>query len=106
MNTGTNGPVARRATRAAEASLRAQAEDGRAGKVHFDAIMEAREDIRSRVAALMNCAADDVALTHSTTDGVNLVLHGLRLGRGDEVVTSDEEHPGLAAPLAALALEA
>jgi L-cysteine/cystine lyase len=36
---------------------------------------------------------------------MNLVLRGLRLGRGDEVVTSDEEHPGLLAPLAALAAE-
>jgi L-cysteine/cystine lyase len=36
---------------------------------------------------------------------MNLVLRGLRLGRGDEVVTSDQEHPGLLAPLGALAAE-
>jgi len=53
----------------------------------------------------MGCPPGDVALTHSTTDGMNLILRGLRLGRGDEVVTSDEEHPGLLAPLAALAAE-
>jgi selenocysteine lyase/cysteine desulfurase len=105
MNAGTDGPVARRATRAAEASLRAQAEDGRAGKAHFEALMDQREQIRAHAAALMGCAPADVALTHSTTDGMNLVLHGLGLGRGNEVVTSDEEHPGLVAPLAALAVE-
>jgi L-cysteine/cystine lyase len=36
---------------------------------------------------------------------MNMVLHGMNLGRGDQVVTSDEEHPGLLAPLAALAAE-
>ena len=47
-------------------------------------------------------AADpcEVALTGATTDGVNTVLGGLDLGPGDEVLTSDEEHPGLLAPLA------
>src|SRR4051812_5774330 len=67
--------------------------------------MQMREDLRRRAAWLMGCLPGEVALTHSTTDGMNLVLRGLRLGRGDEVVTSDEEHPGLLAPLAALAVE-
>jgi L-cysteine/cystine lyase len=47
--------------------------------------------------------AREVALTGSTTDGVNAVLAALELGPGDEVLTSDEEHPGLLAPLAATA---
>jgi L-cysteine/cystine lyase len=38
-------------------------------------------------------------LTGSTTDGVNTVLAGLDLRPGDEILTSDEEHPGLLAPL-------
>src|SRR5260221_11096265 len=101
MNAGTDGPVPRRAAEAADASLRSQLEGGRAGKAHFDRLLASRDGIRAHAAQLMDCPADQVALTHSTTDGMNLVLHGLRLGRGDEVVTSDEEHPGLLAPLAA-----
>ncbi len=49
--------------------------------------------------SVLGCAPDDVALTGSTTDGVNTVLSGLDLRQGDEIVTSDEEHPGLLAPL-------
>src|SRR2546421_5821759 len=105
MNAGTDGPVARRASEAANASLRGQAEHGRAGKDHFDALMESRSRLREHAARVLGCTPPDVALTHSTTDGMNLVLHGLRLGRGDQVVTSDEEHPGLVAPLAALERE-
>lgn len=103
MNAGTDGPVPRRAAEAAEASLRAQLEDGRAGQPYFERLMGLRAGLREHAARLMGCAPGDVALTHSTTDGMNLVLRGFGLGRGDEVVTTDEEHPGLLAPLAALA---
>ena len=105
MNAGTAGPVPRRGLEAAEASLRSQADQGRSGKPHWDALNATRTAIREHAARLLGCAATSVALTPSTTDGLNLVLHGLRLGPGDEVVTSDEEHPGLLAPLAALAIE-
>jgi len=105
LNAGTDGPVPRRAAAAAVASLEEQAADGRAGKAHFEALMETRQALRQQAAWLMGCPPGEVALTHSTTDGMNLVLRGLRLGRGDQVVTSDEEHPGLLAPLAALAAE-
>jgi L-cysteine/cystine lyase len=106
LNAGTDGPVPRRAAAAAAASIAAQAEAGRAGTSHFEKVMATRADLRRRAAWLMGCPPGEIALTHSTTDGMNLVLHGLGLGRGDEVVTTDEEHPGLLAPLAALAAEA
>jgi L-cysteine/cystine lyase len=106
LNAGTDGPVPRRAAEAAAASVAAQAVAGRAGKPHFEHVMQVREDLRRRAAWLMGCPPGEIALTHSTTDGMNLVLRGLRLGRGDQVVTTDEEHPGLLAPLAALAAEA
>jgi L-cysteine/cystine lyase len=105
LNAGTDGPVAQRAAAAAAASIAEQAEIGRSGKAHFESVMQVREDLRRRAAWLMGCPPGAIALTRSTTDGMNLVLRGLRLGRGDEVVTSDEEHPGLLAPLAALAEE-
>jgi selenocysteine lyase/cysteine desulfurase len=105
LNAGTDGPVPRRAAEAAAASVAAQASAGRAGKPHFERVMQIREDLRRRAAWLMGCPPGEIALTHSTTDGMNLVLRGLRMGRGDQVVTTDEEHPGLLAPLAALAAE-
>ncbi len=48
---------------------------------------------------MLGCQESEVALTGSTTDGVNTVLSGLTLREGDEILTSDEEHPGLLAPL-------
>jgi L-cysteine/cystine lyase len=105
LNAGTDGPVPQRAAAAAATSIASQADAGRAGKSHFEEVQRIREDLRRRAAWLMGCPPGEIALTHSTTDGMNLVLHGMKLGRGDQVVTSDEEHPGLLAPLAALAAE-
>ena len=102
LNAGTNGPVPRRALEAATQSLREQTEQGRGGKRFFHTCRERVELLRRRVARVLGCELTEVALTGSTTDGVNSVLNALELGPGDEVLTSDEEHPGVLAPLAAL----
>jgi L-cysteine/cystine lyase len=102
LNAGTNGPVPRRAADAAAESLRAQAERGRGARPFFDALLQSADGLRARVGALLRCDQGEVALTGSTTDGVNSVLNAVGLSRGDEVLTSDEEHPGLLAPLAAV----
>jgi L-cysteine/cystine lyase len=101
LNTGTSGPAPRAALAAAGAAVRAQMENPRGTKPAFDALLESSGRLRERVAALLGADADEVALTGSTTAGCNTVLWGLGLGPGDEVLTSDEEHPGLLAPLAA-----
>jgi selenocysteine lyase/cysteine desulfurase len=99
LNTGTNGPVPRRGFDAAAAELRHELEDGRSGKEHFEHVLDARESLRGRLAGALRAAPEDVALTGSTTDGMATALSVLPLGPGDEVVTSDVEHPGLLAPL-------
>jgi L-cysteine/cystine lyase len=100
LNAGTNGPIPRRATEAARDSLVRQTNEGRGGGPFFEATMEAAEQLRERVAQVLGCEPAELALTGSTTDGVNTVLSGLELRPGDEVLTSDEEHPGVLAPLA------
>jgi selenocysteine lyase/cysteine desulfurase len=101
LNAGTNGPVPRGAAEAAAGRARAEAVGGRAGHAYFEGMIETAERIRSRLSALLGCSPDEVALTRSTTDGVSSVLSALDLRPGDEVLTSDEEHPGVLAPLAA-----
>lgn len=103
LNAGTNGPVPAAGFRAAVERGRAELEAGRADLAYWDALTGLGDRIRERLAELLRCDPGDVALTHSTTEGVNIVLSSLDLGRGDEVLTTDEEHPGLLAPLAAAA---
>jgi L-cysteine/cystine lyase len=100
LNAGTNGPVPRRAFEAAEAALKEQLEQGRSDKAWFERQIERNDLLRERAAALLGATQADVALTGSTTDGINAVLHAVDLGRGNEVLTSDEEHPGVLGPIA------
>lgn len=101
LNTGSVGPLANAAADAAAADLRLQLEQGRGGRAHFEHAQALADRLRARVARLLGCDPWEVALTGATTDGVNAVLSGLEFKPGDEIVTSDEEHPGLLAPLAA-----
>jgi len=99
LNAGSVGPVPRAAVEAAEVQLQDALENGRGGKAQFESATELADGLRARVAALMGCDPGELALTGATTDGVNAVVGGLDLGPGDEVLTTDEEHPGVLAPL-------
>jgi L-cysteine/cystine lyase len=101
LNAGTFGPLSR-ATLDAEGALRRwEAENGRGGKSYFDAMIERRERVRALLADEIHVPHDHVALTDSTTGGVQIVVAGLGLAEGDEVVTTDAEHFGLTGPMLA-----
>jgi L-cysteine/cystine lyase len=100
LNAGTDGPVPRRAAQVAHERIEGELTEGRAGRPHFDRMIGAMDRRRELLAAHINCDQDELALTHSTTDGVNIVIGGLDIQPGDELLTSDEEHPGVLAPLA------
>jgi len=101
LNAGTNGPLAE-TTIEAVSSLRAwEAANGRGGKGYFDAMLERRERVRGLIAKQIGVAPLQVALTDSTTRAVHVVVVGLGLRPGDEVVTTDSEHFGLLGPLVA-----
>ncbi len=100
LNAGTAGPVPRRGVEAATESLRRQAERGRGSHDFFEEVVASDVRLRERVAQLAGAAPEEVTVTGATTDGINAALLALDLRPGDEVVTSDEEHPGLLAPLA------
>lgn len=102
LNAGTNGPVAAASADAARAELEYELDSGRAGMPYFERLRALMESLRAGYAARLNADSADVALTTSTTEGVGRALLALDLRAGDEVVTSDEEHPGLLGPLAAL----
>ncbi|HEY2638100.1 MAG TPA: aminotransferase class V-fold PLP-dependent enzyme, partial [Solirubrobacteraceae bacterium] len=101
LNAGTTGPVPERAARAAQEAVARAATAGRTGRPYFEAKLAQADEVRGRMAGLFRCDPAHVALTHSTTDGVNVVLNGLDLPAGSEVLTSDEEHPGVLGPLGA-----
>lgn len=99
LNAGTEGPIPRRAAEAAHARIDQELAQGRCGHEYFEELLQLASRLRASYAGVLGSDETEVALTGSTTDGVNTVLGGLDLHSGDEVVTSNEEHPGLLAPL-------
>ena len=99
LNAGTEGPLPGRAVTAVRDRIELEAEGGRCGRPYFDALIDLAGQLRGAYASVLGCDPAEIALTGSTTDGVNTVISGLDLRPGDEILTSDEEHPGLLAPL-------
>ncbi|MDW8021038.1 MAG: cysteine desulfurase [Nitrososphaerota archaeon] len=50
------------------------------------------EDSRAEVARFIGCDSSELVFTKNTTDGINIVAHGLSWNTGDEVVLSVMEH--------------
>jgi L-cysteine/cystine lyase len=99
LNAGTEGPVPKRAAEEVHRRIDLDVAQGRCGPPYFDDVMGLADALRAGYARVLGCAPSEVALTGSTTDGVNTVIAGLDLRAGDEIITTDEEHPGLLAPL-------
>jgi selenocysteine lyase/cysteine desulfurase len=100
LNAGTDGPVPAAAVRAAREALESELAGGRYAP-HFEARSALQAELRALYAQLLGCDVADVALKTSTSEGLGTILAGLELGPGDEIVTSDSEHPGLVGPLIA-----
>jgi L-cysteine/cystine lyase len=100
LNAGTDGPLSARAATAARAELERELAEGRA-MAHFERRKELSDGLREACARALRADAADVSLTTCTTEGMGHVVMGLDLRPGDELLTSDEEHPGLLGALAA-----
>ncbi len=100
LNAGTDGPLATEAVAAAREELERELAGGRT-HAHFERRKELSEALRGAYARALRADPADVALTSCTTEGIGQVVMGLDLGPGDEILTSDEEHPGLLGALAA-----
>lgn len=57
------------------------------------------EETRQRLAGMIGAKVEEIAFTRNATDGINLVLAGIDWKKGDEVITTDEEHEAMIHPL-------
>lgn len=98
FNTGWSGPSSREVVAAVQQRLEREAYDGPTSPDvrHEKALLVRRA--RHSIAALIGADDDEVALTYTTTEGVNTVLRGLGLGPGDEVLTCNLEHNAVMVP--------
>ncbi len=99
MNTGTNGPLPRRSHEALVSYSQRELAEGRISPTAFTEMLDTMQRTRGAMAAVLGCDPGDVALTHNTTEGVNIALMGIDWRPGDEIVTATTEHPGVLYPI-------
>ena len=61
---------------------------------------------RTALADYIGCPVGELALTHNATEAIGIVASGLDLKAGDEVLTTDQEHPSGRGPVAGAAAAA
>lgn len=103
LNTGGAGPMPDLAADAMRAMVDMQAGRGRMSEAAVNAGRERQAALRAAVGRAMGRPAREVAIAQSSTHAMNVVIWGAGLRRGDNVVTTNMEHPGLAVPLAVAA---
>lgn len=102
MNTGWAGPSPQPVLAQVDRVLREEARLGPASPAGLRMAEAVADEARSAVASLVHADPEDVVLTHGTTEGVNMVLHGLPWEPGDGLVTCDLEHPAIREPVGIL----
>ena len=93
MNYGAHGPSPRYVVAAAQEFVASHEYNSPVNGDPYGDAFDAFDDVRDDVAAFVGAAPDEIALTESTTAGINAVADGLGLDAGDVVVRTDLEHP-------------
>ena len=99
LNTGTNGPLPKMAVDAMQEEIEKEFREGRF-LPFIKALYKEMDMVRSYLADVLGASYEEIALTQSTTEGMNIILWGIGWQPGDEVITTTMEHPAGLAPLA------
>ncbi len=100
LNTGTAGPMPRRTVQTIAEHAQRQLVEGRSNLSTFlEESLPSLDDLRARFARLLGAGRDEIALTHHTTEGMNIATWGLNWQPGDELMTTTLEHPGGLLPI-------
>ncbi|MFP8951596.1 aminotransferase class V-fold PLP-dependent enzyme [Natrialbaceae archaeon A-arb3/5] len=91
-NWGAGGPSPRRVVEAAEAALEHHEFEAPTAEGMYPAAFDAYDESRMAIADLLGASPAELALTESTTDGINRIASALEWGDDDVIVRTDLEH--------------
>ena len=94
LNTGSVGPVPAESAAAMDELLAYELHTGRAHTDYWHETLQRMAEARAAVAAVLTVDAADIALTHSSTDGMSTAAWSIDWHAGDRAVTTSLEHPG------------
>ena len=94
LNTGSVGPLPAETAAAMDEISAYELRTGRAHPDYWLDTLQRMAEARAAVAAVLVADSADIALTHSTTDGMNIGAWSIDWRAGDRAVTTRLEHPG------------
>lgn len=94
LNTGSVGPLPAETAAAMTELEEYELRTGRAHTDYWEETLQRLGEARAAVAAVLTADVGDVALTHSTTDGMSIGVWAIDWRAGDRAVTTSLEHPG------------
>ena len=98
LNTGWDGPSPKSVVQAVKDRVEYESYNGPTSPPVYQSGREIQQKAREGAADLLNVSPQEIVLTQSTTDGLNLVLNGLDWAEGDEVITFGLEHSSVLIP--------
>ena len=58
---------------------------------------QGRETLRSNLAGIAGCSAEEIAINRNASEGLETIIFGLTLQKGDEVVAARQDYPNMVA---------
>jgi selenocysteine lyase/cysteine desulfurase len=92
LNTGTLGPTPKLVVDALSEYWRLMAVNPNENSQIFQ---DRQDQIRAKAAAYVGSTPDEIAITRNTTEGTTILVHGLDLKPGDEILITQYEHNSL-----------
>jgi len=99
LNTGTEGAMSHDVLQALNEYLLQFATSPMEAAFYSEDLGYVQQSNRERAATFVKAEPGEVVFTANTTQGMNMVVHGLKLEAGDEVVTTFHEHFAEVSPL-------
>src|SRR2546422_1009410 len=92
MNSGAIAPTPLAVVKAVTDYMVKCADEGPDSAATSEFTASLLNEVRLRVSHLINCEPEEVVLTQSTTDGINMVANGMGWKKGDAVVIRGGRH--------------
>ena len=93
MNTGASGPTPRSVLEAGQAELESHEWESAGDDGPYPHAFNLYDTVRDSIASFIQTTSEEIALTQSTSDGINRIATAIEWEPGDVIVRTDLEHP-------------
>jgi len=99
LNFGSSGPMPMTTIRKMHSHLLKQAQIGPSSPEFMKEYLLEYVRLKELLSSFLNVSDKEIGITQNTTEGINIILRGLKWKKGDIVITTNLEHAGLKIPL-------